>query len=307
MALPAVPLPRVAAELPGAQHRRYWAQRRRREEGKACWRVGCGGVSDSGDPGRHLCLGIGGEARRAGAGVATRPGEKGLLLLDTEVWLFSAHPPQAATTAPRTSTSITTRGCACRAVSSVHCPRTPHAPAQSSQLLTKPLASLPAPPLPRGTARDQGSQRHRERDWPSPPFPSPNIHSPSLQPQGTPRPRQPAGVCGCRAGTSWEFSSRRPGGHWTLPAATLGQHPGWPLHSLPGHRCRGGRRGEKTGSRGPGTSAVAPSPVSSASHPGDTAEGSEGPRQAETGRGGSTPNRPSSCGVITHRAAAHGR
>lgn len=41
--------------------------------------------------------------------------------------------------------------------------------------------------------------------------------------------------------------------------------------------------------------------------PAGTAEGSEGPRQAETGRGGSTPNRPSSCGVITHRAAAHGR
>ena len=171
-------------------------------------------------------------------------------------------------------------------------------PPQSSQLQPKPLASPPAPPLPRGTARDQGSQRHRERGWPSPPLPSPNIHSPSLQPQGTPGSCQPAGVCGCRAGTSWEFGNRRPGGHWTLPAATLGQHPGWPLHSLPGPSMQ--RRGEgredgegrRVGSRGPGTSAVRPSPVSSDSHPGDTAEGSEGPRQAEAGREEAPPTTP---------------
>ncbi|KAJ8795569.1 hypothetical protein J1605_002331 [Eschrichtius robustus] len=165
------------------------------------------------------------------------------------------------------------------------------APAQTS-------GQPPSTPTPQGHSQRPGQPETQGKGLAlaSPPLPK----HPLTQPAATGHTRVLPACWGAwvQSRTSWEFGNRRPGGHWTLPAATLGQHPGWPLHSLPGpsmQRWGEGREdeeGRRVGSRGPGTSAVRPSPMSSDSHPGDTAEGSEGPRQAEAGREEAPPTTP---------------
>ena len=65
----------------------------------------------------------GGEPDRPSGRAETRG--RGASGSGTEVWSFSVCSSQAATTAPRTSTLITTRGRACHAVSPSHCPQAP--------------------------------------------------------------------------------------------------------------------------------------------------------------------------------------
>lgn len=192
MALPAMPLPLVAAEPPGHQHRRYLTEEGTRGGAGRSWREECG--SRRGDPEGAATAGSG-ERRGQTVAMEASPGGggRGPRALRSGP---SLHPgSQAATTAPGTSTSTPTKEHVCHAVS----------PAQPA---------APSPLLPSLHPWGVQTPRHKGTARPSPPGPP---HTPT----STSSHRADLGPAGLPGGWGQPFRNRRPGGCRTAPAATL--------------------------------------------------------------------------------------